>query len=105
MVPPGYKELLTYVGATRSGVFGIPVTLAATFMNISRTPPLAIANARINFQIGNSGQGCTALTDANGKAQCNVNVYLSRGTYTVATRFAGDAQYTATAISSYFYVY
>jgi hypothetical protein len=104
MVPPGYKELLTYVGAIRTAGFGLPVTLAATFINNSHTPALPIANAWINFQIGNSGQGCTALTDANGKAQCHVNVNLPRGTYTVATRFAGDAQYTATAISSWFYV-
>jgi hypothetical protein len=102
MVPPDYKELLTYVGDFR-GVRLFPATLAATFINDSRTPPLPIANAGINFRIRNSGQGCTALTDATGKAQCNVTFY-SPGTYIVDTRFAGDAQYTATAISSYFYV-
>lgn len=103
MDPPGYKEVLTYVGATRSQSI-LPVTLAATFINTSRTPPLPISNAWINFQIGNSGLGCGELTDANGKAQCNVAVFLQRGTYTLTTRFAGDAQYTAMAIGSYFYV-
>ena len=94
MVPPGYKELLTYVGA-RTGPQGLPAKLAATFINNSRTPPLPIANAWINFQIG-SGPICAVLTDATGKAQCNVTPYLPQGTYTLTTRFAGDAQYTPT---------
>jgi photosystem II stability/assembly factor-like uncharacterized protein len=104
MDPVNYKEVLTYVGATRSSSAVLPVTLAATFLNNSRIPVLPIANARISFQIGNPGPSCQALTDAFGRAQCNVNVYLPNGTYTLTTRFAGDAQYQPIAIGSYFYV-
>jgi hypothetical protein len=101
---PNYKEVLRYVGATRSSFAVLPVTLAATLLNNSRTPALPIANARIDFQIGNSGPGCQALTDAFGRAQCNTSVYLPNGTYTLTTRFGGDAQYAPVSIGSYFYV-
>jgi hypothetical protein len=105
MIPPGYKEMLTYVGNIRGIQFSLlPVTLAATFLNNSRTPALPIANARISFRIRNFGSGCDALTDANGKAQCNATVNLPRGTYIVDARFAGDAQYAPTIVSTYFYV-
>jgi photosystem II stability/assembly factor-like uncharacterized protein len=99
--PVSYQLQLTYVGATRTSSI-LPVTLAATFFNTSRTPALPIANARISFEIGNGGPGCEALTDGNGRAQCSAAVFLPRGTYTVTTRFAGDAQYAASSIATFF---
>jgi hypothetical protein len=99
---PGYQQQLTYVGATgASSIAAVP--LAATLFNTSRTPALPIANALISFDIGNGGAGCDAFTDGNGRAQCQAAVFLPRGTYTLTTRFAGDAQYTPMNIGSYFY--
>jgi photosystem II stability/assembly factor-like uncharacterized protein len=100
--PANYQQRLEYAGAT-SASSPFPVTLAATFFNDSRTPALPIANARISFEIGSSGPRCEALTDGNGLAQCNAQVWLSRGTYTVTARFSGDAQYASTSVGAYFY--
>jgi photosystem II stability/assembly factor-like uncharacterized protein len=97
-----YQQQLRYVGATATSSI-LPVPLAATFVNASRTPPLPIANARISFEIGNGGAGCDALTDGNGRAQCTAAVFLPHGTYTLTTRFAGDAQYAPTSIGTSFY--
>jgi hypothetical protein len=99
--PVAYQQQLRYVGATgASSIY--PATLAATFVNASRTPPLPIANARISFDIGGSGLGCDALTDGSGRAQCTAAVFLARGTYTLTTRFAGDAQYAPISIGTSF---
>jgi hypothetical protein len=103
MDPAGYNAVLTYVGVP-SGQGNLPATFAANFVNRSQTPLLPIANARINFQIGSPGISCTAFTDADGTAQCVAPLLLSHGTYTLTTRFTGDAQYAPVVITMPFVV-
>lgn len=98
----GYRDVLTYIGPN-IGLVMDKAIVGATFFNNSHTPPLPIANALINFKIGNSSIACEALTDVNGRSQCTIGpVDLLPGFYMLNTRFAGDAQYAPVSITSSF---
>ena len=88
---------IAYSGAT-TGDFSDVVTLAADIVAAGSTAP--VPDATVSFTIGT--QGCTAVTDAAGHAQCSVQLKQHPGGYNVTAGFAGDEAYDAATASAAF---
>src|SRR5579862_2755280 len=83
---------LTYQGDT-SGDYNDPVTLKAKLQDDSNPSSFSsgdpIANETLSFTLG--AESCSATTDTNGVASCQVTPLDDPGPYTVGVSFAGDS--------------
>jgi len=84
-----HTTFLTLNQSPTAGTVGQPVTLSASLTDVSVTPPAVIANAAINFTLGD--QACVGMTDATGSASCQVTPDAS-GFLALGATFAATAQ-------------
>ena len=80
---------------------GQPVNLTANLTDISLTPAAAISGQQVSFTLG--GANCSATTDSNGNAGCQVTA-SGTGTMTLSANFAGTSQYNSSSASKGFNV-
>ncbi len=80
---------------------GQAVNLTANLTDVSLTPAAAISGQQVSFTLG--GANCSATTDSNGNAGCQVTA-SGTGTMTLSADFAGTAQYNASSASKGFNV-
>lgn len=91
---------LTYTGQT-SGDPDDPVTFSATLDDTaSPLAPSPVQGRSVTFSISPTGptatsstRACTATTDSNGNASCQITLNQPAGTSTVTTTFPGDSSY------------
>ena len=84
-----------------SALAGHSATLAASLVDLSVDPPVAIAGASVHFTVGS--QSCNGVTDASGNASCSVSP-PSTGTFTLTASFAGNGAHQAASVSEQFTV-
>jgi hypothetical protein len=85
-----------------TGMPGQPVTLAGNLTDVSKTPPVALPGEVVNFALGSDT--CSASTDPNGNASCQVNSEIIPGnpSRSITASFAGTADLTAADASAGF---
>jgi hypothetical protein len=93
---------LTLNLSPRSATPGEPVTLTASLSDISKSPVVPIVGVPITIGLGNDT--CSASTDANGNASCQVNPEIIPGNplRSLTATFAGTADLTAAEASDGF---
>jgi hypothetical protein len=84
-----------------SGTIGSAQTMAATLFDQSVSPFAPIAGETVQFAL--AGQACSATTDGNGRAACNLAVSALTQCTLTAT-FDGDSEYDAASASQLFAV-
>jgi kumamolisin len=75
---------------------GQPVNLKANLTDVSLVPATEISGEQISLSLGNAK--CSAPTDANGNAACQVTA-ASAGITTLSANFAGTSQYNPASAS------
>lgn len=84
-----------------SGTENQPASLKANLTDVSVVPIAPLAGQTISFNLG--GATCSATTDSNGNASCQVTPTGS-GLLSLAANFAGTGQYNASHASTNFSV-
>jgi M6 family metalloprotease-like protein len=90
------QTAIAYTGATTSD-YHDPFEASATLTE----PDGPVAGKAMAFTLG-SGDGCSATTDASGRAACSITPNQPAGTVPVTAAFAGDAGYLASSDSKPF---
>jgi len=85
---------------TRGGS-GRTALLRAALLDLSATPPAALAGATLAFSLGSTS--CQGTTDAQGIANCSV-VLPAAGTYTLAVSYAGASGLSPSSASRLFLI-
>ena len=85
-----------------SATQGQTVNLLANLTDVSVTPTAPIASQNVSFDLG--GTGCSATTDSNGNATCQVAAPGSSSSITLISKFNGTAQFNASSNSQSFQV-
>jgi streptogramin lyase len=93
---------LTYDGAT-TGDFNDPATVSATLADTSTTPATPLSGQSMAFTL-NGAETCSGVTDALGRATCQLTPGETSGTYAVVANFAGSALLKASSTSASFAV-
>jgi streptogramin lyase len=93
---------LTYDGAT-TGDFNDPATVSATLVDTSTTPATPLSGQSVAFTL-NGAETCTGVTDASGRAACQLTPAETSGAYAVIANFAGTAALNASSTSASFAV-
>lgn len=88
---------VTYNGAT-NGDYGMVAGLSAVLTNAIGNGGLA--GETLTFTLGS--QHCTGMTNASGRASCNLTLGQAPGVYTLTTTFAGDSNYKASSSTTSF---
>lgn len=86
--PGKHVSYLTLNLSPTAGTVGQPITVKASLTDVSSEPPLALANASINFTLGSGS--CQATTDANGLASCQITPQTV-GVDLLTANFSGNA--------------
>lgn len=94
--PGKHGTFLTLNQSPRAGTARHPVEVTASLTDVSATPPVPVAGARIEFVLG--GQRCWNTTDATGLASCQF-ILDSEGTITLTAAFTGTSGYVAASDS------
>jgi parallel beta-helix repeat protein len=104
---------VSYTGPT-SGTVDQPVTFSANLEdNTVSASPTPVSNRSVTFSITPNGldgssasytQSCTATTDANGNASCQITLDQPVGTSTITTTFSGDSTYQPSSTTTQFTV-
>ncbi|QXP83128.1 Ig-like domain-containing protein [Methylococcus sp. Mc7] len=84
-----HTTFLTLNPSPAGGTPGQPVTVVASLTDVSADPVAALADQTIEFTL--DGATCSAVTDANGVAACQVTPDAV-GMTTLSARFAGTEQ-------------
>ncbi|MGD0119933.1 MAG: Ig-like domain-containing protein, partial [Candidatus Binatus sp.] len=92
---------LTLNRSPTAGTTGQTVNLSANLTDVSATPVGALAGQEVQFSLG--GANCSAATDSNGNASCQVTA-SGAGSVTLSASFAGTAQYNPSNASEGFNV-
>lgn len=92
---------VTYVGENTADVDDV-ATLAATLVDTSVSPAVAVPGAILTFTLGS--QSCTATTDGGGRATCFLTLNETPGSYTVGVSFAATGTFLASNTSAPFTV-
>jgi hypothetical protein len=100
-VPGKHTTFIDLNNTVASGTIGIGQTVAATLFDQSASPFTPIAGETVQFSL--AGQACSATTDINGRAACNIAVSALTQCTLTAT-FDGDSQYDAASASQLFAV-
>ena len=79
--------------SAKSGTVNQPVTVTASLLDLSTSPQTVVAGQPLTFALGASS--CTASTDANGQASCQVTP-AQAGSGTLSVQFAGNAALQST---------
>lgn len=93
---------LTYDGAT-TGDFNDPATVSATLADTSTTPATPLSGQSVSFTLSDTDT-CTGITDALGRAACQLTPSESSGSYPLAVTFGGSAQLPAASVPTSFAV-
>jgi large repetitive protein len=75
------------------------ITLVATLVDESQTPPIALSGQQINFTLGSTN--CVGTTSSTGTATCTVTA-PGAGLTSLVANFAGTSQYNASSDSRSF---
>jgi hypothetical protein len=94
-----HVTFLTLNLSPATGATGQSITLAASLVDVSQDPHVAIAGLNITFSIGN--QTCLATTNGQGIAACAI-VIPSSAPLTLSASFGGNAQFTPASDSELF---
>jgi hypothetical protein len=90
------------LGSSPAGAsVNLPVTVSAALDDMSVYPVVALAGQTVTFTLG--GATCTATTNSNGQASCQLTS-TQAGLSTLAANFAGTSSYVAASSSSGFQV-
>jgi kumamolisin len=96
-----HTTFLDLNGTVASGTWGITQPVSAVLFDQSASPFAPIAGATVAFTL--SDQTCSAITDANGRAACNLPV-SALGQCTVTATYGGSGTFLAAAASQLFQV-
>jgi kumamolisin len=96
-----HTSLLNLDASTSSGNTGGVAHAIASLADISLDPPVAIAGATIAFTLATGG--CSATTDANGSASCDI-VLGAPGVAALNASYAGDVTHLPTSAAGAFHV-
>jgi len=97
----GAHSTFLQILSTTSAAAGVPTTVAASLVDYSVDPAIPVAGAPVSFAV--AGHACSALTNANGVAACDVTL-ATPGAYTLTASYAGSSQYLAASASTLFVV-
>ena len=92
---------LSYDGAV-TGDFNDPATVSATLTDTS-TPSTPLSSQSVAFTL-NGAETCAGVTDAQGRASCQLTPAETSGTYSVVANFAGTATLKASSTTASFAV-
>ena len=96
----GVHTTLTGIGQSpTTGTSGLTTTLTASLTDISANPAGPLSGQTIQFSV--DGASCSAPTNTNGLASCQVTVG-SPGSSTLTATFAGTAEFLASTASQAF---
>jgi Pro-kumamolisin, activation domain/Bacterial Ig-like domain (group 1) len=91
-----HTTFLTLNPSPKSGTTGMPVTVVASLTDVSSQPPAALDGQSVDFTLGSDT--CSALTDANGLAGCQLTPQVA-GLGTLTATFGGTADFVQSAAS------
>ena len=81
------------------GAVGSPATITASLLDGAQTPPAALAGQTVTLGVG--GQTCTAQTNGDGVASCQITPQTA-GLQQLTASYAGSSQYTPAHATSSF---
>jgi hypothetical protein len=93
-------SFLALNGSPASGQVGQATTFYANLIDVSATPPTAVAGAAVTISIGS--QSCNATTDGSGNASCSITPAGANGLDAVTATYAGSSTLTASTASNVF---
>ena len=91
-----HLTFLTLNPSPTSGRLGQAVGVIAALTDVSASPPVPLAGQTVNFALGNDG--CSASTNANGIATCQITLN-QEGMQTLTATFAGTSQFVGSSAS------
>ena len=92
-----HKTFLSMNLSPASGAPNVPLTLTATLIDVSASPPVQLSGAPINFAF--AGSACATTTNAAGTASCSISPNVSPASYPSTATFAGTAAFLASSAS------
>jgi Pro-kumamolisin, activation domain/Bacterial Ig-like domain (group 1)/Bacterial Ig-like domain (group 3) len=92
---------LTLNQSPKGATQGNSVNVIASLTDVSQTPATALAGQQVNFSVGSAN--CSAATDSNGTATCQLSP-STVGMQTLSAMFSGASQYLASSASAAFNV-
>jgi len=96
-----HVTFLSLNASPTGGAAGQSVTLLASLLDISTSPPVPISAATIQFTL--AGASCSGVTNTAGVAGCSVTLPAA-GSLVLSATFAGNSQYVPAAASESFVV-
>jgi hypothetical protein len=91
-----HDSFATLNRSATSGTVNQPVTVTASLLDLSTNPQTVVAGQTLTFTLGSAT--CTAVTDANGQASCQVKP-AQAGNSTLSVNYTGSSTLQATHTS------
>lgn len=99
--PGPHATFLTLNGSAKGGALGVPTTVVASLLDLSVEPPTPVVGETVELTL--DGDQCSAVTDADGVATCEITA-TSFGLRTLVASFAGTSEYRAASTETSFSV-
>ena len=95
--PGQHSAFLSANQSPSSGTPGRALALAATLVDLSVAPAVAVSGVSLSFTL--AGQTCAGTTDAAGTARCSLTPSVAAGAYPLVVSFAGTSALLPTSAS------